>query len=92
MFRVTIDETACEGIFACLVRDDRFVESEAGLAGVDPDAAVDLERGDDRIVATFEEGRERAEQAAAACPPNAISVETVEGSATADGPRGDACR
>jgi ferredoxin len=77
MFRVTIDEDACEGIFACLVRDERFVESADGLAAVDPDEAERIERRDGRVVATLAEGRERAEQAAAACPPNAITVEPL---------------
>jgi len=77
MFRVTIDRTACEGVFACLVRDDRIHEADDGLAGFDPDEAVSLDREEGRVTATFSEGRERAEQAAAACPPDAITVEPV---------------
>ncbi|WP_311171698.1 ferredoxin [Halobellus ordinarius] len=76
MFRVQLDRDACEGIFACLVRDDRFVEDEAGLATVDSDAAgvVDVDREGDRVVATFEGDVDDAELAAAACPPGAIAV------------------
>ncbi|OYR83697.1 ferredoxin, partial [Halorubrum ezzemoulense] len=35
-YRVSVDLTACDGVFACLVRDDRFVEADDGLAGFDP--------------------------------------------------------
>ena len=37
-YRVTIDTDACQGIFACLVRDERFVESAEGLATFDASA------------------------------------------------------
>jgi ferredoxin len=77
MFRVTVDTDACAGIFACLVRDDRLVEGADGLVTFDPAAAERVERGDGYVRATFAEGRERAEQAAAACPPSAITVEPV---------------
>ena len=78
-YRVTVDRTACDGIFACLVRDDRLVEADDGLAGFDPEEAVAVERTDDRVTATFEDDRlADAEGAAAACPPSAISVEVVE--------------
>jgi len=30
MYRITIDRDACDGVFACLVRDDRFVEDSEG--------------------------------------------------------------
>jgi ferredoxin len=33
-YRIRLDRDACEGIFACLVRDDRFVEADDGLATV----------------------------------------------------------
>lgn len=84
-YRVTIDKDACEGIFACLTRDPRFVEADDGLATIDPDAdPVPPEGSDDgrireedgRIVAEFADDRiEEARKAAAACPPNAITVE-----------------
>lgn len=84
-YRVTIDKDACEGIFACLTRDPRFVEGDDGLATIDPDAdPVPPEGSDDgrireedgRIVAEFADDRiEEARTAAAACPPNAITVE-----------------
>jgi ferredoxin len=31
-YRVRLDRAACEGVFACLVRDGRFVEAADGLA------------------------------------------------------------
>jgi ferredoxin len=78
-YRVTVDKTACDGIFACLVRDDRLVEADDGLAGFDPDDAEAVEHADGRVTATFADDRlAEAEGAAAACPPGAISVEVVE--------------
>jgi ferredoxin len=74
MYEVTLDRTACDGIFACLVRDDRFVEADDGLASIDgagppPDAS-----GTETV--TFEDERiEDARAAAAACPVGAITVE-----------------
>jgi ferredoxin len=84
--RVEIDRGACDGIFACLVHDDRFVEDDSGLATVDPDAAgvVDVERTDDCVVATFDGDSDAAALAERACPPGAITVEdqpTREGGA-----------
>jgi ferredoxin len=78
-YRVTVDKEACDGIFACLVRDDRLVEASDGLAGFDPEAAISVERDDEGVTATFEDDRrDEAESAAAACPPSAISVEVLE--------------
>jgi ferredoxin len=78
-YRVTVDKGACDGIFACLVRDDRLVEADDGLAGFDPHEAEAVERADGRVTATFEDDRlGDAESAAAACPPSAISVEVLE--------------
>lgn len=76
MFHVEIDRKACDGVFACLVRDDRFVEDESGLATVDPavEGVVDVDRTDDRVVATFEGEADDAALAARACPPGAITV------------------
>ena len=72
MYTITIDREACTGIFACLVRDDRFVEDSEGLAAIEVD-------GEDALSATFDDDRrESAEQAAAACPVDAITVETAE--------------
>jgi ferredoxin len=87
MYTVTIDREACDGVFACLVRDDRFVESaeqgsadsssgqgprEAGLAAIEVD-------DQEAIAATFDDDRRGdAEQAAAACPLDAISVEDAD--------------
>ena len=74
--RVEIDRTACDGIFACLIHDDRFVEDDAGLATVDPDAAgvVDVERSDETVIATFDGDHDAAALAERACPPGAITV------------------
>ncbi|MFB6206381.1 MAG: ferredoxin [Haloglomus sp.] len=78
-YRVTVDKQACDGIFACLVRDDRLVEADDGLAGFDPEAALNVERADDSVTATFEDDRlDDARSAEAACPPSAISVEVME--------------
>lgn len=75
-YRVTVDTDACDGIFACLARDPRFVESDEGLATVDPESAVTVEERSDRVIAEFDDARiEKARQAAAACPPKAITVE-----------------
>ena len=72
MYRITIDREACDGIFACLVRDDRFVEDSDGLAAIEVD-------DDHAIAATFDDdSRADAEQAAAACPLDAISVTDAE--------------
>jgi ferredoxin len=70
-YRVSVDLEACDGIFACLVRDGRFSEAEDGLVTL-PEG----DRGDGEVVATFDDDkREDAEQAAAACPVDAITVE-----------------
>ncbi|QZP39602.1 ferredoxin [Halobaculum magnesiiphilum] len=74
-YTVTVDRDACDGVFACLVRDPRFVEDDDGLAGIDPEAAASLERTDATVTATFADDRRGdAEQAAAACPLDAIAV------------------
>jgi len=86
-YRVEIDRNACEGIFACLTRDPRFVEAADGLATVDPaadpvnDADEDASVRDegDTIVAEFDDDNiAEARGAAAACPPDAITVTEVE--------------
>jgi len=70
-YRVALDREACDGIFACLVRDDRFVEAADGLATIGAGASDP----DETVVATFDDDRiEDARQAAAACPVDAISV------------------
>jgi len=74
MYRITIDREACEGIFACLVRDERFAEDEEGLATL----SGEVRREGTTVVGEFEEGIERAREAAAACPPGAITVTEVE--------------
>ncbi|MBX0324251.1 ferredoxin [Halomicroarcula sp. F13] len=73
MYRITIDREACDGVFACLVRDDRFVEDGEGLASLEVDDA-------EAVTATFDDDRrESAEQAAAACPLDAIAVTDADG-------------
>jgi ferredoxin len=76
MYRIELDKAACDGIFACLVHDDRFVEDDDGLATVDPtaDGVVSVDRTDDRVVATVDGDADAAELAAEACPPGAITV------------------
>ena len=72
MYTVTIDRKTCDGVFACLVRDDRFVEDADGLAAIQ----VDDEHA---IAATFDDDRRgNAQQAADACPLDAITVEDAE--------------
>ncbi|MFD1634434.1 ferredoxin [Haloplanus ruber] len=77
MFRIEIDREACDGIFACLARDDRFVEDETGLATIDPTAesVISVERSDERVIATVDGDYEDATLAARACPPDAITVQ-----------------
>ena len=88
--RVEIDRAACDGIFACLVHDDRFVEDETGLATVDPDAAgvVDVERAMDNydLASGFEGDADAAALAERACPPGAITVREDASAAEADTP------
>ena len=83
MYRITIDREACDGVFACLVRDDRFIEFSDGL----PSIEVDDEQA---IAATFDDDRRaEAEQAAAACPFDAITVEDAEPGAPRAQPLGE---
>jgi ferredoxin len=76
-YRVRLDRGVCEGIFACLVRDERFREAADGLAALDgtepePDA-------DGVVTATFDDDRlDAARSAARACPVDAIAVTTTE--------------
>jgi ferredoxin len=86
-YRVAVDLDACDGVFACLVRDDRFVEADDGLVGFDPDdAAGPVERTADEVAATFADGRvDEARAAAAACPLDAIAVDERDATAERDG-------
>ncbi len=68
-YSVRLDRTACEGVFACLVHDERFVEASDGLAtiaGREPQPTVTIDCDDESIRA--------ARRAAAACPFDAITV------------------
>jgi ferredoxin len=71
-YTITLDREACDGIFACLVRDDRFVERADGLAGIE--GAEDQHDSGTVTVTVDDERLADAEQAAAACPVDAISV------------------
>lgn len=85
MYRVSIDLDACDGIFACLTRDPRFVEADDGLVTIDPTAdpvppadsdAGCIRREDGTVIAEFDDERiDEARQAAAACPTDAIRVD-----------------
>ena len=84
-YELTIEKDACDGIFACLTRDPRFVEGTDGLATIDPDAdpvydcTGAVTDTDDRVVATFDDDRiDEARGAAAACPMDAIGVAEVD--------------
>ena len=88
-YRVTLDRDACEGIFACLVRDDRFVEASDGLAelegGSGSRAVADGGSVDGVVAATFDDDRlDEARQAASACPVDAIAVTELAASEVAD--------
>lgn len=72
MYRITLDRERCDGIFACLVRDDRFVEEDDGRAAIEID-------DENAVAATFDDDRrDDADAAAAACPLDAITVEDIE--------------
>ncbi|KAA9399189.1 ferredoxin [Haloarcula sp. CBA1130] len=90
MYRITIDRDACDGVFACLVRDGRFAEDGEGLATLDTDGPTELEVDDAHTVAARfdDDRRDDAEQAAAACPLDAIHVESVEEDVAADAASG----
>lgn len=76
-YRVTIDRDACDGIFACMMRDDRIAESDDGLATYDPETGT-VREDDGTVVAEFDDDRiAAARQAADACPPRAIEVEKL---------------
>jgi ferredoxin len=77
-YRISVDRAACEGVFACLVRDDRFREAADGLATVG-DAAEPDDPETGTVTATFDDDRlAEAESAAAACPVDAITVEVAD--------------
>ena len=75
MYEIRVDLETCDGIFACLVRDGRFAEAEDGLVTL-----PGSDRHDGELTAVFDDDRrEAAEQAAAACPVDAISVADAGG-------------
>ncbi|EMA53211.1 MULTISPECIES: ferredoxin [Halococcus] len=81
-YEIRLDRERCDGIFACLVRDDRFVEATDGLATIEAsDDSVASERtAETALVATFDDDRiDAARQAARACPVDAISVSGTDG-------------
>ena len=72
-YEIAVDLELCDGIFACLVRDDRFEEAEDGLVTL-PGGT----RNNGELSATFDDDRlSEAEDAAAACPTDAITVREV---------------
>ncbi len=72
-YEITVDLELCDGVFACLVRDGRFEEADDGLVTL-PGG----ERENRELSATFEDDRlSDAEDAAAACPLDAITVREV---------------
>ncbi len=72
-YEITVDLELCDGIFACLVRDDRFDEADDGLV-----ALPGGHRENGALTATFDDDRlSEAEDAAAACPTDAITVREV---------------
>lgn len=76
-YELHLDRAACDGVFACLLRDDRFIEAEDGLAAVAEGHEVTATA--DRQVVRFEDDRRGdAEQAARACPVDAIAVREVD--------------
>ena len=82
-YTIRLDRDACDGIFACLVRDDRFVERADGLAGIEAaDDGTECDRqthgGTVTVTVDDDDRLADAEQAAAACPVDAISVSTAE--------------
>jgi ferredoxin len=80
-YQVRLDRNVCDGVFACLVRDDRFVEASDGLATIDgSDDGNHQERDvNGEQLVTFTDDRLRAaEQAARSCPVDAIEVLTEE--------------
>ena len=75
-YELHLDRAACDGVFACLVRDDRFVEADDGLAAVV--GGEELTATAERQVLRFDDdSRGDAEQAARACPVDAIAVREV---------------
>jgi ferredoxin len=74
-YTVTLDEAACDGIFACLVRDDRFAEADDGLATIDASSSVARDAAAETLTVSFDDDRRAsAEEAAAACPVDAITI------------------
>ena len=76
-YRVRLDRGACDGVFACLVRDDRFAEASDGLATIDGgDGHGECEADDEQLVTFTDERLTAAREAARACPVDAIDVLT----------------
>ena len=80
-YQVRLDRSACDGVFACLVRDDRFVEASDGLATIDEDTDGSHQEhtvNGEQLVTFTDERLTAAQQAARACPVDAIEVLTEE--------------
>lgn len=80
-YQVRLDRNACDGVFACLVRDDRFVEASDGLATIDGSGDYshqEREVSGKQLVTFTDDQLTAAKQAARACPVDAIEVLTEE--------------
>jgi ferredoxin len=76
-YQVRLDRSACDGVFACLVRDDRFVEASDGLATIDG-GHQECDVNGEQLVTFTDERLRAAKQAARACPVDAIEVLTED--------------
>jgi ferredoxin len=86
-YRVRLDRAACDGVFACLVRDERFVEAADGLATIEGTPEGETE---DELTAVFVDDRiDDARQAARACPLDAITVSEHDGESGSPGERNE---
>jgi ferredoxin len=73
-YHIRLDRAACEGVFACLVRDERFREAADGLATVASAGTVDGDEDEELVAAFVDDRLAEARQAARACPVDAITV------------------